>query len=428
MVVVHEKSTPRDARKAAIALAESVDLAPGGRWRLASTDGEKTRIVDIPTASLWIVMLYTVFLRIIGQEVRLIDWNTMPERIRIDKSPKSDRQILAERTAELLWRNRHALVVEGDIRTVEPSNTTTWINLPGDIRLTIESKREGENDEDAVEYDFAVRSGPVESRLEGVEALDLDRTWRAVVCQSFLDAIEPGRTTLERRSDSNKEAGDGLCRLLERYDPSYEDKSYHGRMGKYDYRMGIMPSKWYELPNGAVFCEDVSGLWERPTILVSDGRLGMFSVSVTDVKNARDRRITTLVEHAIAQTPPPMAGAAETGNAKASILLRVLRESLDRWPDLVDAAGTPIQPLLTSHLPRLMDAYMATRAEPGANLEEAEAALDTGLDRISAALDEALDVARGQSRDRRRDDLRVEVAFLLARHPERSLGPVPEDQ
>lgn len=429
MVVVKQNLPSRDVRKAAIAAAEAVDFAPGHRWRLVTTDGSTTSIADVPAIAMRLIMLYVFFANMFGRrEMGLIDWNTMPDRVKIESKPKTDRQILAERTSDLLWANRHGLVVEGEIRTVEPSNTTTAIPLPGDIRLTIRSRRSGSRDEGAVEYEFTIRTGTVERTLEGDDALPLDRTWRAIICQSFLDAVEPGRTTLERRSDSNKEAGDALCRLIERYDPPLEKKTYYGKIDKYDYRKFDIPSEWHELPNGAVFCADNIGLWDSPGILVSDGRLGMFSVSVQDVRNARDRRATALVEHAIAHTPPPMAGASETGSAKAAILLRLLREALDRWPELADAAGTPIQPLLTSHLPRLMDAYMATRAEPGANLEEAEAALDTGLDRISAALDEALDVAREQSRDRRRDDLRVEVAFLLARHPERSLGPVPENQ
>jgi hypothetical protein len=81
-------------------------------------------------------------------------------------------------------------------------------------------------------------------------------------------------------------------------------------------------------------------------------------------------------------------------------------------PDLTDALGNPIAPLLTRHVPRLLKAYrqaMATANE--AQHAEIERDLLEGLELVRRATEEGL----ARHGDERRQALRTEIAFLRMR-------------
>lgn len=103
------------------------------------------------------------------------------------------------------------------------------------------------------------------------------------------------------------------------------------------------------------------------------------------------------------------------GNARATRLAELAQRGLDEDPDLIDDDGNRIRPLFEEHLPRLIDRHRSsTRTAGTERIAEIDAELDRGLDIIARALGQALD----RLADRRQDDLRTEVRFLEARHPE----------
>ena len=416
MIEHRHETRPESVRHAAIMVAESIDVPAGRRWRIASTSGRRTVIRDVPLAALWLARSYGLVLSVLGHRIAVIDWNTLPKRVQPLPPARTDEEILVERIAELLWANRHApTVVSGGWR-IDPDDESVTLALPGDVGLRIDTRLTSTGDVGHTRRTYVLTVAGVTRSLEEKDVPLLESTWRAIVCQRFLDAVEPGRTTLERRSDAAGLACEALCRILERSAPPPQKRTYMGTTSRYDYQKRRLPSVWRVLPGDALFCEVEERLWNRKVVLVSDGVLGSVSIDRDLVLAAENRRATRAVEEAIACTPPVIAGPSETGSPKAAIMVRLLRDALSRWPDLVDASGTPIEPLLTTHLPRLLEGYVATRADPEADHAEAESQLDIGLERIGAGLDEALRLKR----DRRSSDLRVEVAFLSARHPERS--------
>jgi hypothetical protein len=425
MIVFDQEMPVRDARKAAIIVAETIDVPKGERWRLAKTDGRITTIRDVPLAAVWVARAATVVMRIFGREVAMIRWDTLPQRVLVDTVVRTDEQRLVDGIADLLWMNRHAIVLDEPGWSMNPAQGAARLRLPGDVEITIRTRLTSIRDVGVARRTYDVHTAGILRTFKDDEAAPLEAVWQNIVCQRFLDALEPGRTTLERRSDSESEALLALCRLLEREEAPPQRGSYRGRASRYEYETRMLPSIWRQLPGTALFCDTKESVWDKRIMLISDGEYGIVSVDRQRVLDAENRRATKVVENAIACTPSIIAGPSKTGSPKAAMLVRLLRDALARWPDLADADGTAIAPLLNLHLPRLLDGYAAAKAtDTDEEVAATEARFDSGLESIGRALEEALTLRR----DSKRDDLRVEVAFLMARHPERTtLGPVLED-
>lgn len=404
-----------------MAIAESVDLVPGQKWRLATTDGDRTSLVDIPYAMSWLAMGWVLVLRMLGRDAEMMDWTKVPERIRfehMERKPRSDSAILAERTADLLWENRHSLKITGDTYPIDEPRSERMVELPGGIELHVESSiTDGVALNHGNRYVFTIHAAGREREVSDEDATPLVHAWGAIICQSFVDAMEPGAATVERRSPHADVISETLCRYVERHSAPQQDLFFKKNVGMYEIREVELRSEWRELRNGALYRHAETPYYRHATILVTDGRIGTMCIGVDPVIAAADRRSLEAVECAIAKTVPAIPGPSVTGSPKAALMMRLLRESLEKWPDLADAKGTPIEPLLSSHMPRLIDAYVAECAVPGADRTSADAILDQGLERIGAALDEALAMQRSSHRN----DLRTEVAFLVSRHPDDSL-------
>jgi hypothetical protein len=106
------------------------------------------------------------------------------------------------------------------------------------------------------------------------------------------------------------------------------------------------------------------------------------------------------------------------GNATAARVLRLCREAVAAEPDLTDALGTPIRPLVDQHLPELMRRHAAAGAiAQDSELAGIDAELMEGIDRVRRTVEEALSC----SAVTRRQALKTQLAFLELRHPD----PVP---
>ncbi len=414
MILLEHAKRPESLMDAAIMVAESIDMPDGERWRMITTNRKRTVIHEVPLAALWIARSYSLVMRMFGNRIVVMDWTTLPERVRPQPETKTDDEILIERISDLLWANRHALTISRGGWQVRTDHNSIVIDLPGEITLKIETELTYSNYAGITHRSFVLTVAGVVRTYSCINAPLLEATWRAIVCQRFLDAMEPGRTTLERGSDSSSEAVQALCRFLERHTPEAQNKTYFGTESRFEYQKRHIESAWRELPNGALFCHTKEPLRDHAITLVSDGVLGSVQVDRETVLAAESRRATRAIEDAIASTPPVIAGPSVTGSPKAAIMVRLLRDALARQPDLTDGNGTPIEPLLTTHLPRLLDLYVRMRSDPDGDHALAEEQLDKGLERIGAGLDDALRC----NRSGHGDDIRVEVAFLTARHPE----------
>lgn len=430
MIRYDHEERPESLRHAAIMVAENSDVPTGQRWRLVSNKDRRTVIREVPLAALWVARSFSVVLRLFGNRIAVIDWTSLPERVRVDQNQthpeeqRTDDEILADRTADLLWANRHALRIVGGGWTMRPDMGSVSIALPGDVDLQIDTRLSCTSDDvGETRRSFTLRTANVTRRIEDKESPNLEATWRAIIGQRILDSMEPGRTTLTRRSDTAGIVAAALSRVLEKYTPPLQEGTYMGTLSKYEFRERELPSAWREVSEAALYCETTEPLWNRRVVLVSDGVLDSICVDIATVRAAESRRATRVIEDAMSSTPPVIAGPSVTGSPKAAIMARLLRDALARQPDLADRNGTPIEPLLTTHLPRLLDVYVRMRSDPEGDHALADEQLEKGLARIGAGLDDAL----RSNRSGHGDDIRVEVAFLTARHPEQDgLDPLDD--
>lgn len=122
---------------------------------------------------------------------------------------------------------------------------------------------------------------------------------------------------------------------------------------------------------------------------------------------------------------PPMAattvGPLSDYRGPGRDVIDLVRRAVRLDPDLTDGLGNPVAPLLTRHVPRLLEAYrqaMATADE--AHHAEIERDLLEGLELVRRATEEGL----ARHGDERRQALRTELAFLRMRgEGDRLLGP-----
>lgn len=116
------------------------------------------------------------------------------------------------------------------------------------------------------------------------------------------------------------------------------------------------------------------------------------------------------------------------GNPMAAKEISVAQKLVERYPDMTDASGTAIAPLVREHLPRLVRAHkeatataMLTDRIDEEHLRRIGADFEEGLAVVTRAVLEGVE----EQQRRSRDDLTVEIAFLKARHPDKSvLGAV----
>lgn len=135
----------------------------------------------------------------------------------------------------------------------------------------------------------------------------------------------------------------------------------------------------------------------------------------------RDQRDHLLLAAFDKSVEPLTTMPAITGNPVAAKEVSIAQKLVERYPDMTDASGTPIAPLVKEHLPRLMRVHteataaaMATDRIDEAHLRQIADDFEEGLAVITRAVLEGVEAEQRKSRD----DLSVEIAFLKARHPE----------
>lgn len=137
-------------------------------------------------------------------------------------------------------------------------------------------------------------------------------------------------------------------------------------------------------------------------------------------RDAVQQVLETTITAAIEGTADPLLPAPVVkGNGRLTRLLSLCHEALSQDPDLADAAGTPMRPLIEVHVPELLARHQAAvgTAAP-AEIAAVDRDLETGIEIVTRSMREAL----SRHADGSRRALSEQIAFLQYRHPRDLLG------
>ena len=375
--------------------------------------------------------------------VRLRNWLIgPPEGTRLPPKGESDEEAekrrrleslspagLALQISNVMWAQRGSLKIEArnddnESRGLHSMHARTFdVEIPGGISMAFDEKCER----------FRVTSPDGETEtFTGSEAMRIGMVWRAIQAVSMCDAMGvsvPSENGGMRPSAALKALDAAICSIVERGDPPRADATYEYRFmhrGMEDPAWDTCGSGWKDLGCGIFLdpkehCDrsyhgdGTIAVWYR----VMSADMGVLRLRREAMSEALERRKRSSFANALglaralpAHLPMP------SGNAQAARVLRLCREAVAREPDLVDAKGTRIAPLVEQHLPRLMQKHAeAARIAEASELAAIDAELMQGIELVRQALEEALTVSRVD----KREALRTELAFLEYRHPTPSL-------
>lgn len=369
----------------------------------------------------------------------LYEWMTRePVEIRDSRRPEAEEvqrltpRGIADATAALLWAQRGSLTISADTEGYDykglhsPHPRYHDITIPGGINLRIA--------EDPSTVTIRAPDGATET-VSKSDAGTLLATWKTIQTVNALDLLgipvpeQKGGIRAGRAVDTLAMAiGD----MFERADPPRADAVYETRV-KADEGHGYTDdwqehrSSWQEVGAGVylslndasrhLYSSDRSV--DNRVIRVMTASHGVVQIPYRPVHDALERRKRSSFAAALGIAHElPVHLPAPRGNAKATRILQLCREAVAAEPELADAAGTPIAPLVNRFLPDLMRIHAeATTSAPADQLAMIDAELMTGIERVRRAVDEALQVSANQ----KRDALRTQLAFLEMRHPDATI-------
>lgn len=136
-----------------------------------------------------------------------------------------------------------------------------------------------------------------------------------------------------------------------------------------------------------------------------------FAPTMADpIPTANDDRRATLSR--IAGSDVDTLGVRLVYDQTGAHLRAIAEKALADEPDLADATGAPLAPLIRQHLPDLLEAYAAAMRHADADsAAAAERSLTEGLERIRRSVEEALDASRREASE----NLLIKVRFLRMR-------------
>lgn len=356
------------------------------------------------------------------------------------RSEARNQRITADAVARLLWDARANLKIKrvnSDYGSTTDANPE-WdlerdvrlpeMELPGGTVLRItkcvmeeEQKHRGFGMVCKVQYSITTSTGIV-CKLMRSAATGLDETWYTIVSDAIVDTLAPSAFEPHPKPDARsaqRRLTDLLRSILLHRDRDEGGKrdelhrAYHtGSSGPYRER-----SLWRGVGAGIEIHISNRFRDDPECALVSHPLFGSIELPHAPIAMSIEQRSYGIIADGlgIARLPSHTV-PTPTGNARAARVMRIARDAVASFPDLRDASGTEIAPLVHKHLPNLLRRHAdASAAAPAGEMERIDADLDEGLEAVRAAVEEALAVESGQ----RRDALRTEIAFLKARHPSR---------
>lgn len=327
---------------------------------------------------------------------------------------------IAARTAHLMWVHRGSLTVEvtgpgeGDGGfNPDPAERKHEITLPGGMKVKI--------DEDCRSADIVTPDGHMESIREEGRALCL--TWQCIQGIAIAETLGLEIPEHEERPvDMRRRLAEAVADMILRDVPVRVE-------GNYVYRYSRRTSDGKTITHEQVTqtpWQDIGGIWmayrssgtysnDAPTLALLHPTMGVLRVPHGPIERALEQRKRMAFANALGiEHEQPVHLPMPRGNAQAARVLRLCREAIAAEPDLTDAKGTPIAPLVNRHLPELMRRHAeAAQSAPAEQLAGIDAELMKGIETVRRAVDEALQV----SANHKRDALRVQLAFLEMRHP-----------
>lgn len=328
---------------------------------------------------------------------------------------------IAENAARLLWLHRGSLTVElsGPVGhggfNPDKSDRNHRITIPSGLMVEINEGSDYVN--------IASGTGYAEHIKE--EALCIKRAWQSIQGIAIAETLgievpDYSNEPVDLRDVLAEAVADMVLRDI----PAKIDQTYTMRSNIPcpNSKEGFMT---YEV---ATPWKDLGGVWMayRPRgAYIGDGKdllallhptMGVLRVPYAPVEKAMERRKRMAFAEALGIAhEQPVHLPMPRGNAQAARVLRLCREAVAAEPELVDAKGTPIAPLVNRHLPELMRRHAeASQSAPADQLAAVDAELMDGIERVRRAVDEALFV----SANIKRDALREQLAFLEMRHPD----------
>ena len=408
----------------------------------ASSSNALTRIEHVPSNSPIATLLRRILEWMDTRHVVVVELPAPEVPAETQKQIEVDDGLLkpkdiADKVSALLWAHRGSLDVSLDYDEAVSGRgyhskyvPTATITLPGGIQVIIRDSHysrttvvapDGQRQDIKMGLDTMIaRVWECLQALAAIEMLGLDDLLPA---DPEDDGTTPSFTVKERLAEA-------LGRYVERRAPvqctgtflkvHYIEETKHRASSTRETRD---PSAWSDVSEGVLLQmeakTDYNGKAQPPIALLSHPVMGRFQMPGAAIQFGLDRRTSTSLAEALGMALElPAHLPMPRGNAQAARVLRLCREAVAAEPDLTDAAGTPIRPLVDQHLPELMRRHAAASAiAPDSDLAGIDADLMTGIDRVKKAVEEALSC----SAVARRQALKSQLGFLELRHPD----PVP---
>lgn len=332
---------------------------------------------------------------------------------------------IGDATAALMWAQRGSLKIEmvgsgGETRGNHRLEARHHMVLvPGGLTVSI-----GETDG---QVSIRAPDGQTQN-VSGDDAIGITGAWRAVQGVTALEMMGlpiPEQNGSLRPSRILTAISKAVGSMLERSDLPNAQETYEVRMfgdheEEYSDKWTTRGSSWRDLGSG-VFLDLSNGHsslsygQSNSVARVMTVTHGVVRIPIAPIAEALERRKRNSFAAALGIAHDlPIHLPAPRGNAQASRVLQLCREAVAAEPNLVDAKGTEIAPLVNRHLPELMRRHAeAAASAPAEQLAAIDAELMEGIEGVRLAVDEALRV----SANVKRDALRTQLAFLAARHP-----------
>lgn len=169
---------------------------------------------------------------------------------------------------------------------------------------------------------------------------------------------------------------------------------------------------WYHIGNDIRLSLGRDKWHEYDLVYIHHPEFGTTIIEGKQIHKTLKRRETMAATAALEGRPTPIL---PSGNARLSRIAELCQEAVLLDPEMCDANGTPIRPLVDRHLPELAGRHaMAAKSAAVKDLAGIDAELEEGVEGVRKAVEEALALHA----DRQRDNLSEQLRFLKSRHPE----------
>lgn len=234
-------------------------------------------------------------------------------------------------------------------------------------------KLNDQRDQDEIEKSAYKMSQKIQARLGMKPKVDIDRALRDAVDTKIADQVRVGAYT--RRDDAKNRV-------------------------------------WYHVGNDVCFSFGHDKWSEVKLLYIHHPEFGTIFIDGDRVRKAFKLRQKEAATAALKGQAIPIL---PSHNPRLLRLAELCQEAVSLHPEICDANGTPIRPLVERHLPELAKRHIM--AMQSASSEERliiDAELERGIEGVGKSVEEAL----AMNSDKKRQDLGEQIRFLQMRHPE----------